>query len=249
MTDNTEYVKVHRKNYTNCRMCRNPIPESSPYRNQGYCDCIYSLTRHGGMKDTKEIYEPETIETTAEPKTNDGKNNDKKTNDDGEQKIVKCFRCNYVGHVAKDCKTKMCEFCNGRRHTAENCRKNPDNECLKCKRFGHNADNCNSKLCDGCGKIGHTIEDCWDLMECEKCGMKGHPASYCRNNKCEKCQNAGHTSETCRTKTIKCWICKTDGFHRPAACPQQRNCYCSFCGEQGHHSRFCDNEYVMKNNK
>ncbi|CAN0429973.1 unnamed protein product, partial [Laminaria digitata] len=30
-----------------------------------------------------------------------------------------CYRCGKKGHVAADCRTKLCEMCNGRGHTAD----------------------------------------------------------------------------------------------------------------------------------
>lgn len=203
----SEDVVKYRKTYTQCRMCQNPIPENSPYRHQGYCDCIYSLTRHGGLKDTKELYEKKTEGSKPEVSNPDRSNPDKSEmrpsneknqkdsnptdsiSNNSTQHVVKCFRCNYMGHLAKECRTKMCEYCKGRRHTAETCRKNPNNECVRCRKFGHNMENCNSKLCDTCGKIGHLSQDCWNAKECDNCGQKGHPASYCRNyNLTDNCQ-------------------------------------------------------------
>ncbi|CAN0595759.1 unnamed protein product, partial [Laminaria digitata] len=32
-----------------------------------------------------------------------------------------CYRCGQKGHVLADCKTKVCDRCNGRGHTADVC--------------------------------------------------------------------------------------------------------------------------------
>ncbi|CAN0551727.1 unnamed protein product, partial [Laminaria digitata] len=32
-----------------------------------------------------------------------------------------CYRCGKKGHVAADCRTKLCDKCNGRGHTTDVC--------------------------------------------------------------------------------------------------------------------------------
>lgn len=173
---------------------------------------------------------------------------------------LKCFRCNYTGHISKDCTTVICEFCKGRNHTKDVCFKNPDNACKKCNDSGHKTENCRRRFCDVCNKIGHATEDCWTNMKCEVCEKTGHPTSYC-SQRCDKCNRRGHTAEDCRSKknynnenrrerprvARKCWLCKDDDAdHSPKYCPEQRNMTCGDCGEDGHHTKFCENMYIFR---
>lgn len=67
--------------------------------------------------------------------------------------LVKCLRCNMIGHVASECQTGLyelpvCSACNNVGHNALDCLINPDPIKLEIKQ---------STQCRICGKIGHFI--------------------------------------------------------------------------------------------
>lgn len=125
----------------------------------------------------------------------------------------RCFTCNQPGHTSQTCRQRganrerapnqrvssaeierdgpsagpapnlVCQFCQGRGHTAKECRQlsTGGQTCQWCDRPGHSADKCNrlksgldqgkqgspwkpKLLCQFCGKGGHTIDQCYTLQ-------------------------------------------------------------------------------------
>ena len=123
-----------------------------------------------------------------------------------------CNRCGDFGHVATDCRTKMCSFCKTRGHTRERCFSDPANCCSNCGTYGHEVEKC--ELCKRCGDFGHLAEECRTKI-CDDCGKRGHLAASCWFNKvCERCSLKGHIEQSCRTR-LWCTICKE--AHRKCA--------------------------------
>lgn len=253
-----------------CKMCRSVIPDDCPLKRQGYCSCVMQFSRYAatkkvddkkrgdGAKDnetngTSASASASTATTTATTKPTSKKTVTEKTSTETSKEPkepqdaskMKCYKCHFFGHLAKDCTTKICDHCKGRRHTTEQCKKNPNNYCNKCEYFGHTEENCRSKVCEDCGKKGHSSNECWKNATCTRCGKTGHPSDRCKK-KCQICNRFGHAESECE-KTVKCWICKAENSHTARNCPDQKTMECVDCGETGHHTKFCNNEYMFKN--
>ena len=244
-----------------CKMCRSEIPKDCPYLGQGYCDCVKQFSRHTKTDATVD----ESTKNTEEKKHGNSENRGKSksensksgnSNEGGKKESsdkkeesdpskTKCYKCHFFGHVAKDCTTKICEHCKGRRHTTEQCKKNPENYCTKCDYFGHTSEKCKSKVCEECGKKGHTSDGCWKKAECGRCNKTGHPTDRCKI-RCMRCNRRGHSEGKC-DREVKCWICKSENLHAARNCPNQKTMECRDCGEIGHATRFCNSEYMFKN--
>ena len=245
----TRKSRLIAKDANYCKLCGTLIPEDCPLRGQGYCDCVQQYSRHSAKKPTNLTAAPTSTAPQSTPEEKKPQTGPKEPKD---LSTVRCFRCYYTGHLAKDCETKICDFCKGKHHTSDQCRKNPENYCTKCNYFGHNADNCKHKVCEVCGKPGHTRDDCWKLMTCEKCGKMGHPTVNCKGVKPSTVKPANDSTKSTNTrngpppKRIRCWICKTQNEHDTKDCPKQSEMECGECGDVGHHSKFCNNEYIYR---
>lgn len=91
-----------------------------------------------------------------------------------------CCRCGDSNHTTKNCRTKLCLYCNRRGHLADQCYTNPKNCCSKCKMFGHSMESC--KSCERCGDSGHSKNECRTKI-CESCKKRGHSIDRCWNMK------------------------------------------------------------------
>ncbi len=247
----TRRSRLIAKDANYCKLCGTLIPEDCPLRGQGYCDCVQQFSRHTVKKNTP-VAAPVPLSTTTEEKKLQTTPKEPK-----DLSTVRCFRCYYAGHLAKDCETKICDFCKGTRHTSDQCRKNPENYCTKCNYFGHTAENCKHKVCEVCTKPGHTRDDCWKLMTCGGCGKMGHPTVNCKGVKEPTVKSANNSRNTnvrgTRTnnsqppeKRVRCWLCKTQNEHDTVDCPKQATLECGECGDVGHHSKFCNSEYIYR---
>jgi len=200
-----------------CKLCSRQLAESDLYVSQGYCtECGSRFTRHGGgaeKQTSKNSYlraamtkpEPQAAQppphkpTTAPEKR---QNRTKKTRKCGGSR---CNRCGDFGHMAVECRTKICSFCHTRGHDRDQCFSDPVNCCEKCGTYGHTITKC--KLCERCGDFGHGAEECRTKI-CEDCGRRGHKKETCWSRKvCKRCGITGHIAQACRTR-LWCAICQ-----------------------------------------
>lgn len=139
-----------------------------------------------------------------------------------------CFKCNEVGHFARDCS-------NASTAVAANERK-PDTGnrgCFNCNEAGHIARNCTKESAPKSFGENPNLKD----VDCYKCGETGHMARNCtsatniRSNEnqrniqepeCYNCNNIGHLARNCPSaksgRDVKCYQCNEDG-HIARNCP------------------------------
>ncbi len=76
---------------------------------------------------------------------------------------MKCYNCNGLGHMARDCPSEQVERKNTGGRNFEG-RRNNDTKCYNCQKFGHMARDCTKeqapKECFSCHKQGHISRDC-----------------------------------------------------------------------------------------
>ena len=103
---------------------------------------------------------------------------------------IRCFNCNEVGHVARNCPNELmitCLRCQQKGHNEYDC---PNVKCFKCHQIGHKSFECKVKgnemvKCQSCENLGHEAEDCLikptvfkkrelKNFECFHCKQKGH---------------------------------------------------------------------------
>eukprot|EP00300_Choanocystis_sp_HF-7_P013741 c1842_g1_i1.p1 GENE.c1842_g1_i1~~c1842_g1_i1.p1 ORF type:complete len:467 (+),score=89.00 c1842_g1_i1:159-1559(+) len=107
---------------------------------------------------------------------------------EGEDKSVKCYNCNGVGHMAFDC---------------VEAKKERGSKCYECGEVGHNKVDCPKRksLCYECGEAGHNKADCpkrKDTRVCYVCGEAGHLRIDCpKLQRCDNCDARGHNSDQC----------------------------------------------------
>jgi cellular nucleic acid-binding protein len=84
---------------------------------------------------------------------------------------ARCYNCQEIGHLAKDCPKskyatdKQCYLCGEYNHLAADCpNSGTDPRCFKCGELGHFARDCRAteSRCFVCGRPGHKAKDCPD---------------------------------------------------------------------------------------
>ena len=184
-----------------CKICKHDLLSSDSYAQQGYCNgCANQFTRHKNAVTPRAAPREKAVAPKAAPpkaeKTHPRKRQGGKRT---------CNRCGDFGHIAVDCRTKICAFCHARGHVKERCFSDPNNCCEKCGTYGHAIEDC--RLCERCGDFGHAMDDCRTKI-CDECGKRGHLSEKCWYNKvCERCGVTGHIAQACRTK-IWCPDCE-----------------------------------------
>jgi len=172
-----------------------------------------------------------------------------------------CYRCNGVGHFARDCPT----FTGVRRDAAPSgggpmrrvahpTRDQPPgtSECYRCNKIGHFARECpeytgtpypnayrGRVAPTGFARPGLSRPGEYGTSKCLKCNRYGHFARECREeeNRCYKCSESGHIAKDC-DKADVCYVCNKEG-HLAKECPDgdQKTCY--KCSGKGHIALSC----------
>jgi len=178
-----------------------------------------------------------------------------------------CYRCNGVGHFARDCPT----FTGVRRDAAPSgggpmrrvahpARDQPPgtSECYRCNKIGHFARECpdytgtpypnayRGRIAPSGFAIpfgrGRGVPLTFKSQKCNKCNAFGHFARECKEeeNRCYKCQQFGHIAKDCERPDL-CYVCNTEG-HLAKDCPDgdQKTCY--KCSGKGHIALSCPSE-------
>ncbi|XP_045592227.1 uncharacterized protein [Procambarus clarkii] len=163
----------------------------------------------------------------------------------------KCYKCNRMGHFARECpmgsgpgprgrggprdfySLEKCYKCNRPGHFARDCKEEEDH-CYRCDGVGHIAKDCehssDEPSCYNCSKMGHIARDCPEPERtCYVCNKSGHISRQCTENKSEN-------------RNAKCYVCGKIG-HISRECPvggeQENEKRCYVCGAGGHISRDC----------
>ncbi|XP_042205196.1 zinc finger CCHC domain-containing protein 7-like isoform X2 [Homarus americanus] len=158
----------------------------------------------------------------------------------------KCYKCNRMGHFARECPMGSGPGPRGRG--------GPREKCYKCNRPGHFARDCKEEEdhCYRCDGVGHIAKDCEhssDEPSCYNCSKMGHIARDCPEPErtCYVCNKSGHISRQCtenksENRNAKCYVCGKIG-HISRECPiggeQENEKRCYVCGAGGHISRAC----------
>ncbi|XP_063880303.1 uncharacterized protein LOC135111173 isoform X1 [Scylla paramamosain] len=158
----------------------------------------------------------------------------------------KCYKCNRMGHFARECPMGSGPGPRGRG--------GPREKCYKCNRPGHFARDCKEEEdhCYRCDGVGHIAKDCEhssDEPSCYNCSKMGHIARDCPEPErtCYVCNKSGHISRQCtenksENRNAKCYVCGKIG-HISRECPlggeQENEKRCYVCGAGGHISRDC----------
>eukprot|EP01083_Nonionella_stella_P008014 23063_1 len=132
----------------------------------------------------------------------------------------KCYNCNEVGHIAR------------------NCAYDPIQICFKCGESGHSGFYCPNSVCSFCLK-SHPVHECdlfgpnkQALKFCMRCGSKQHYLNQC------------NTSLAHRLAKMQCFVCGQYGHLNCKAKngskdKPKRVQLCSNCGDDGHTVYFC----------
>ena len=138
----------------------------------------------------------------------------------------KCFKCDMVGHMARDCRaqpispsTRWANTANSGGGWANTSNSSggwasggQDSKCQKCGSGGHTADRCwISRDCpsNSGGGWANTANSSggWtrggQKLTCRKCGNRGHMVDQCRTDMmkiCQYCTKKGHLLHECRSR-------------------------------------------------
>ncbi|CAF0873847.1 unnamed protein product [Didymodactylos carnosus] len=166
---------------------------------------------------------------------------------------ARCYRCNRIGHMARDCfeTEERCYQCNEFGHLAKDCDRDIDpGACYNCGKLGHIRSECSEPLknssnlnnshnqndtggrCYRCNAYGHFARDC-DAKESSggAVGSLGSAAASVAmldndDRTCYNCNRIGHISINCPESGIN----RLSGNSRDV---------CYNCNRRGHYSRNC----------
>ncbi|KAJ5949563.1 Zinc knuckle CX2CX4HX4C [Penicillium verhagenii] len=207
---------------------------------QGNLDKEYTVSFFRGPKPPRVSLKdrwPDTPEDNLERLENAGETYDRM--------IVRCRRCNKLGHTAKTCKEERVE---GQRAEVK---------CSNCDGLGHRVRDCPEPRrvkggCRNCGSDEHHAKDCPEPRaappdtECRRCNELGHFAKDCPKyadagpRTCRNCGSEDHIARECDQphdpKTMTCRNCDEKG-HAARDCPIPKDwtkVICNRCGKNGH---------------
>jgi hypothetical protein len=153
------------------------------------------------------------------------------------KKEWECSKCNFRGHISRNCRAKFCKKCNAFVFHWNGCKK------VWCEYHGgyenHVTSECNLPFCKFCDKpCKHLEEKCWynpvNKGRCKKCRAKEHTTEECKAIQCKRCSGWNCKEDECDEKM--CGNCQEFG-HPSEICWNVK--FCGICGEQGHTGNVC----------
>lgn len=156
--------------------------------------------------------------------------------------LTKCVVCS-GNHELKDCKVKLCQWCQtptSKSHIDDRCYLA---KCLRCHRHGHAKAACNTPLvCNFCKEKGHsaTPEECPAIKKlvCKKCNAKGdHTTARCKVLYCAFCTKQSTTNE---------YLDALYTPHDTINCPVLPEMMCGRCGKLGHTVSYCKRQSSVR---
>jgi len=107
-------------------------------------------------------------------------NSDDYENQAENPELLRCYNCDLMGHLSRDCTIpRSCFLCGDTGHVAKQCKFSAlvqvedraptpvdDKICLNCNEAGHRLKNCPyGRKCFQCGNIGHVARECPSVSE------------------------------------------------------------------------------------